>query len=147
MTSRPNVSLVDAESYFASRLRSDLWNAADEEIKRQALAQASYLISGAFIFSDDAYSTDDEGVTTWDDRVVAAVCEEAYWLLGHDPSEVPEALFNGLVSASAGTVSATFDRSFVRPWICEAAKTLIGDLGTFIDNDSTGSLRTSLLAM
>lgn len=147
MTSRPNVSLGDAESYFASRLRSDLWNAADEEIKRQALAQASLLISGAFTFFDGAFSTDEQGVTTWDDRVVAAVCEEAVWLLAKDPADVPDALFNGLVSASAGAVSATFDKSFVRPWICEAAKTLIGDLGAFLGDESTGSLRVSQLAM
>lgn len=146
MTSRPTVSLVDAESYFASRLRSDVWNAADGEIKVQALAQASFLISGAFTFSDDARSNIN-GETVWDDRIKGAICEEAIWLLAKDPADVPSALFNGLSAASAGTVSATFDKSFVCPWICEAAKVLIGDLGIFLGNDSAGSFRTSLLAM
>lgn len=146
MTSRPTVSLADAESYFALRLRSDLWNAANEEIKSQALAQASFLISGAFTFYDTAYSIEDD-VVVWDDRITAAICEEALFLLKGDPTELPEALTKGIVSASAGAVSATFDKSFVFPLICEAAKTLVGDLGYYLGDDSTGSVRTSLLAM
>ena len=140
------VSLSDADSYFATRLRSDAWDAANDETRIKALAQASFLISGAFVFSDAAYSIDDEDAVTWHDRVIAAVCEEALWLLSRDPAQLPDALFQGVSSASAGSVSATFDKSFVLPWICPVAKTLIGALGTLIDDD-TSYVRSTPLAI
>ena len=143
---RPTVSLAEANLYFASRLRSTAWTAADETSKLQALAQASNLVSGAFIFSEDSYRVEDD-VVTWDERISFAICEEALWLLGHDPSELPESLTKGIQSASAGSVSATFDKSFVIPWICDAVKTLIGDLGTFIGDSSESSVRSTLLAL
>lgn len=143
---RPTVSLAEANLYFTSRLRSTAWTAADETSKSQALAQASNLVSGAFIFSEDAYRVEDD-VVTWDERISFAICEEALWLLEHDPSELPESLTKGIQSASAGSVSATFDKSFVIPWICGAVKTLIGDLGTFIGDSSESSVRSTLLAL
>lgn len=147
MTIRPTVSLVDAESYFASRLRSETWNAADESLKTKALTQASFLVSSAFVFYDGAYEEISGGEIVWDERVGAAICEEAAWLLDHDPASIPEALFNGISSASAGSVSATFDKSFVCPWICEQTKILVGDLGTFIGADSDSLVKSTLLAM
>lgn len=132
------VDIDDAEAYFNSRLRPELWNAADEETKKRALLQSAFLISGAFVFTDAAYYVDAETQAVyWNTRVIAAVCEQAVWLMARDPSEIPEALFKGIVSASAGSVSATFDKSFILPWICPVAKTLIGDLGIFLDDDSS----------
>lgn len=146
MSIRPNVSLAVAENYFAARLRSDAWDNADVLTKTKALNQAAFLISGAFIFNDAAYVVIDDTVI-WDDRINAAVCEEAIWLLEKDPNEIPASLFNGIVSASAGSVSATFDKSFIIPWICDIVKILIGDLGTFIVDNSEARVETSLLAL
>ena len=147
MATRPIVSTMDAESYFASVLRTTEWDAAEASKKEQALSQASFLISGAFVFNDSAYSTDSDGTTVWNERVVAAVCEEALWLLSHDPSDIPSALFNGISSASAGSVSATFDKSFICPWIYPLARILIGDLAVYVGDDSGATVRTTLLAM
>lgn len=148
MTPRLEVSVTDAENYFAKRLRATTWNAADTTQKSQALTQASFLVSGAFVFYDSAFSIQDDGETVvWDDQIVAAVCEEALWLLSHDPDAIPDALFKGISQASAGSVSATFDRDFVCPWICKTARLMVGDLGLFLGDDSEGSVKTSLLAM
>lgn len=147
MTPRPDVSLEDAEQYFAERLRATTWNAADASQKTQALTMASFLISGAFVLYDSAFSIQEDGDVIWDDRITAAVCEEANWLLGHDPDAVPAALFNGISQASAGAVSATFDKAFVCPWICSAARLMVGDLGLFLGDDTEGSAKTTLLAM
>lgn len=147
MTIRPNVSLEQAEQYFASRLHADAWNNADNSTKSKALTQAAFLLSGAFVFNDGAYVVSEESEITWDDRIVGGVCEEALWLLQKDPNEIPTSLFNGISSASAGSVSATFDKSFVIPWICEQVKILIGDLGTFVADDSEARVETSLLSL
>lgn len=143
----PTATLADADSYFASRLRSEPWDDATESDKRKALAQAAIVISGAFSFTTSAFEVDETtGAATWDARVIAAVCEEAFWLLTRNPDEIPESLFLGIASASAGGASVTFDKSFVLSWLCPAAKTLIGDLGTLIDGDES-SVKTTLLAM
>lgn len=147
MTPTPSVSVMDADSYFASVLRSTEWDTATELEKEQSLNQASYLVSGAFVFNDSAYEITDGQIVTWNERVVAAICEEAIWLLSHDPSEIPESLFKGISSASAGAVSATFDKSFVCPWICQIARILIGDLGAYIGDDAGATVKTTLLAM
>lgn len=147
MTPRLEVSLADAETYFANRLRTTTWDEADATQKSQALTQASFLVSGAFVLYDSAFSIQDDGTVIWNDQIIAAVCEQALWLLSHDPDAIPESLFKGISQASAGSVSATFDRDFVCPWICKTARLMVGDLGLFLGDDSEGSARTSLLAM
>ena len=104
-TPRLTVALDAAERYFATRLRADLWREASESDKTNALTQASFLISGAFSFYDAAFALDEStGEVVWNARVVAAVCEEALWLLRVDPTEYPEALTLGLAEAGAGGV-------------------------------------------
>jgi len=147
MTIRPNVSLAGAELYFASRLYTDAWDNADNSTKSKALNQAAILVSGAFVFNDGAFVVSDESEVIWNERIIAGICEEALWLLGKDPNDIPSSLFNGISSASAGSVSATFDKSFVRPWICEQTKILIGDLGTFIADDSEARVESSFLSL
>ncbi len=148
MTLRPTVDASYADAYFGARLRSESWRAADSDSKSQALTQASFLISGAFDFSEAAYEIDPTTETiVWEPRICAAVCEEALWLLDHDPSELPSALFQGVVSASAGAVSATFDRSFVLPWIAPVVKTLVGDLASFNDPDDESHVKSTLLQL
>lgn len=144
MTLRPIVSLAEADAYFADRLRSASWITADETAKRQALTQASTFISGGFVFYDNASSVGSDGSRTWDSRVTAAVCEEAIFLLENDPGTVPEFLTGGIASANVGSLSVTFSKEFVCPWICEAAKLLIGDLGVFIGDDAATAHTTSL---
>ena len=144
MDTRPIVELVYANEYFTLRLRSNLWNDSEDSVKLQALSQASFLVSGAFKFNDKSYIVKDNKIL-WHERIKAAICEEAIWLLEHDPSKIPEALFNGMSNASVGGVSVTFDMSFICPWICNASKTLIGDLGTFLGDE--GSLQTTILSL
>ena len=45
------------------------------------------------------------------------------------------------------SVSATFDKSFVLPWICPVAKTLIGDLGTLVDGEEDSWVKSKPLAL
>ena len=144
MDTRPSVDLVDANEYFTSRLRSNHWNDSEDSVKLQALSQASFLVSGAFELNDKSYIVKDNKII-WNERIKAAICEEAIWLLKHDPSAIPEALFNGMSNASVGGVSVTFDKSFICPWICNATKTLIGDLGFFLGDE--GSLQVSQLSL
>lgn len=147
MATRPNVSISEADLYFASRLRTDEWDNSDNSTKSKALSQSAYLISGAFVFDDGAYTETEENGVVWDDRIVAAVCEEALWLLQHDPNDIPTALFNGISSASAGSVSASFDKEFICPWICEQAKILVGELGTFIADDTEAFVKSTVLPL
>lgn len=130
-----NVAIDDAEKYFETRLYADKWNDATDGDKRKALATAAFLIGGAFEFRKDAFSvgSDDDTSVVWSPRVVAGVCEEALWLLKQDPTTIPNALFLGISNAKAGSVESTFDKSFVAPLICDAAKTIIGELGTFLE--------------
>lgn len=139
------VELSQAEKYFATRINANLWDEADEANRSKALFTAQALISGAFVFAENAYfvaATTD--AVTWSPRVVAAVCEEALHLLKCDPSTIPNVLTTGISETSAGGASAKFDRSFVAPLICDAAKTLIGDLGTFAAGGA-GTIRAGFL--
>ncbi|MBR2003883.1 MAG: hypothetical protein IJ991_06850, partial [Thermoguttaceae bacterium] len=118
-----------------------------ESDKTNALTQASFLISGAFSFYDAAFALDEStGEVVWNARVVAAVCEEALWLLRVDPTEYPEALTLGLAEAGAGGASAKFDRSFVAPMVCAASKTLVGELGVFRDSNELGTAKATPFA-
>ena len=144
MNERPTVTISEADVYFASRLHSEKWDVADELSKSKALSQASFLVSGAFVFSENAFQTVDNTVI-WNERIKAGICEEALWLLEHNPNDIPESLFKGISTANAGSVSATFDKSFICPWICDSVKMLIGDLGTFVSDEC--SLQVTQLSL
>lgn len=148
MDSRPEVSGEFAERYFAARLYASRWTSASETDKEKSLAQASYLIASAFDFTSDAFEIDASGEIVWHERVMAAVCEEALWLLTRDPTLYPETLTLGLSQGAAGPVSATFDRRYIAPLICEASKRLVGRLGAFDGaDDASGSCRSTPLAL
>ena len=85
---------------------------------------ASVLIKSAFKFRADIDVSND-------DRIRTAVCVQALWLM-HRTDEYPEALTKGVVSASAGSVSATFSKDFVAPLICEEAKLAVSKIGRFV---------------
>lgn len=143
-----DVPLDEANEYFGLRLNTTVWDNANDEMRKQALSQAGMLISSAFVFSKEAYEIDSAtGSVIWNKRIISSVCEEALWLLTRDPSEIPDALFNGVSSASAGNVSATFDKSFVIPWICPVARTIVGSLGTFIAGDDDSYVHSTPMSL
>jgi len=111
-----------ATNYFAlSRPKADEWDAADDTERRRYLNWASMLIKSAFVFQTGVDLNDD-------DRIRTAVCEQALYLMRRT-DVYPEALTKGIVSASAGTVSATFSKDFIAPLICEEAKLAISGIG------------------
>ncbi|MDO4558527.1 MAG: hypothetical protein Q4C47_06150 [Planctomycetia bacterium] len=130
MTPEMIVSRDSAESYFANRLYSEVWENASSTNRSKALQWATAMISGAFAFRESAYQTDAEGVVTWKPRVIYAVCEQAIWVLRQDPTTWPAALTQGLSEGTAGAVSGKFDREFILPLLSPVAVSLIGDLGT-----------------
>lgn len=137
-----NVSMTDAESYFANRLYSDTWDSSSSTDRRKALEWATRLIDGAYTFNEYAYIKDENAAIVWDSNVIAAVCEQAVWCLKADPTEYPELLTMGISNANAGA-SVTFDKSFITPIICTAAKVLIGTLGTL--NNENGVVKSMFL--
>lgn len=143
-----DVPLDEANEYFGLRLNTTVWDNATDDMRKQALRQAGTLIFSAFVFSKKAYEIDSKtGSVVWNSQIISAVCEEALWLLSHDPSNIPEALFQGVSSANAGNVSATFDKSFVLPWICPVSRTLVGSLGTFIAGDDDSYVHSNPMSL
>lgn len=129
MTPELTIALSDAESYFANRLYADTWDLRSSTDRSKAVSWASKMVSSAFTFSDDAYTIDGE-IIVWHPQIIAAVCEQSVWCLSTDPTKYPELLTLGISEGNAGA-SAKFDRSFVAPLICDAAKILVGELGVF----------------
>ena len=114
---RPTVDLAYAETYFAARLYADAWTGANANDKVKALEQASILLAGAVDFAPDACARRDDGTAVWHERALAAVCEEALWLLTRDPTRLPELLTLGFspdVRARRFTVSAVYQTNMKR---------------------------------
>ena len=119
------VSLEWANDYFTlSRPKAEEWNNADDTERQRYLNWASVLIKSAFVFQADVDLNND-------DRVRIAVCEQALYLMRRT-DEYPEALTKGIVSASVGTVSATFSKEFVAPLIGEEAKFALSGISHFV---------------
>ena len=137
---RPVASLNDANEYFADRLYADVWTNASERERERALTQASYLIASAFTFRDDAPRRHE--------RVVAALCEEALWLLQRDPTQFPQALALGITRVEVANLAATFDRAQIAPLICYAARRLLTGLADYEPvDDEGGSFAATPLAL
>lgn len=128
---RPTLTPDEANAYFERRLRADAWASASNVERSQALTQASYLLASAFTFHASAYEDAPDGSRVWHESVLAALCEEALWLLERNPTQFPELLALGVVHAEAAGLAATFDRAYVAPLVCDAAKRLIGRLADF----------------
>ena len=141
MTDPPELSVMPefAAEYFAKRLHTGVWDAADESDRAKSLAWASAVIRSAFIWTDVAWTESE-----WAEPVRYAVCEEALWFLKLDPTEYPAILTKGLVSGNAGSVSGTFSREMVAPLVCPAASALVGELGT-LNGGSAGTLTCTML--
>jgi len=119
------VSLEWAIDYFTlSRPKADEWDAVDNAERYKYLNWASTLIKSTFVFHANVEVDND-------DRIRVAVCEQALYLMRRT-DEYPEVLTKGIVSASAGPMSATFSKDFVAPLICEEAKMAVAEIGSFV---------------
>ncbi|MDD3587243.1 MAG: hypothetical protein PHQ75_08665, partial [Thermoguttaceae bacterium] len=78
----------------------------------------------------DVFTTDQLNNVVPPDAYIAAVCEQALWVLRLDPAVYPEALIQGIASASAAGSSATFSRQFVPPLLCPVTQCLLAKIGT-----------------
>ena len=124
---QPLVSLDWAIDYFAKcRPKSDEWDVADDLLRQQYLNWASVLIKSAFVFQANIEIDND-------DRIRIAVCEQALWLMRRT-DKYPDVLTKGIVNAAVGPVSTTFSKDFVAPLICEEAKLIVAEIGTFVRN-------------
>ncbi len=132
-----SVALEYANEYFSHRVSAGIWNSATPMTRKNALQQAIRLISAAFVFEREAFQRSENGEIIWRDRVMAAVSEEALWILSKDPTSYPDLLALGISSGTVGPLSATFDKTFIAPLICDASVRLIGRLGTLDDGAFT----------
>ncbi|MDO4587886.1 MAG: hypothetical protein Q4C95_11415 [Planctomycetia bacterium] len=124
-------------NYFANRLYSDIWNNTSASDQTKAIDWAKTIIEGAFDFNDTACKIDNNGGIIWNNRVLAAICEEAVWLLRQDPTEYPELLTLGLSEADAGASIKT-DKTMIIPLVCNAAIRIIGNMATIVDPEAGG---------
>ena len=72
--------------------------------------------------------------------------EQAIYLLSLTLAIFPKVI-SRIPQASAGSVSATFDKSFVRPWILETARILIGDLAFSALDSQSGTAVSQLIPL
>jgi len=104
-----SVTLDWADNWFTtSRPKSDEWTNTEPEERQKYLNWSLTLIRTLFVFPNDFDSANE--------TVKVAVCEQALWLLRRT-DEYPPALTQGLSQAAAGSLSATFDKSFIAPLV------------------------------
>lgn len=145
LTPELSATLEDAEAYFGARLRADAWQSATADDKRRALAQAAMALDAACEFSEDAWRVKENGDVVWRPRIVAAICEQALWTLEYHDGATETLAALGVTRASVGGISATFDRARAEAFVCEAARSLVGRLGTFDSLD--GGITSTPLAL
>ena len=141
----PLTTVDYADTFFADRLHTSVWDAASSDEKRKAINHASSDIRKYFVLHDEAFReevTEDESRIIADYRIQNAVCLQAIYLLSVNPAEYPEALTKGVSSASAGPLNATFDKSFIPLPIAIGVEEAIGKLGTYIGPTESGTART-----
>lgn len=137
------VTLADAESYFATRLRADAWRGATVEERSQALALAVALLEAACRFEPDATIADAQGNPTWRPRIVAAFCEEALWLLQRTEPQGATLRALGVTRATVGGIEASFSREDAQGLVCPMARQLVGRLGYFEPDSAQGGAFSS----
>ena len=137
------VTLADAESYFATRLRADAWRAATVDERSQALALAVALLEAACRFEPDATIADAQGNPTWRPRIDAAFCEEALWLLQRTEPQGATLRALGVTRATVGGIEASFSREDAQGLVCPMARQLVGRLGYFEPDSAQGGAFSS----
>lgn len=152
----PYISVDDADDYFTTRLRSELWFASTPEEKLAALIGATDCIDGLkfkglpeidgqlqafprFLNITKNGCTVVQGTATTPDAVLKATCEIALTQLEGFDQEIEEQNL-GVVTSAYSTVRTTFDstvrRDFVRAGISSSVAwrllyPLLGDFRTF----------------
>lgn len=134
------VTLEEAVIYFeTSRPYKELWDAADDSRRLLFLNWSSDVLLMSFRFRDDVLQAErDPGRSTG--RLKKAVCELTLHLMQRDPTKELALLTKGLSRASAGPLSATFDKRFVATLVPDHVKQLVGDLGEFIGGSGMATL-------
>lgn len=142
------VSLAEANTYFESRMGSDLWTAANTDKRSMALITAAndidrLLIPNGTIASDtQALSFPRVGLVDPKGRNVLptvipieikkAQYEQAYYLLSTGGSvNNPSALGKGILRAQVSSLHVTFDKSFVPNSISKVVQTILDFWGSF----------------
>jgi hypothetical protein len=87
-----------------------------------------------------------DGFDETSETVKVACCEEALWLMRRS-DEYPAALTNGLSQASAGSLSATFDKSFVAPLVADRIIQPLTEIGLNYIGGSGNTLLTQPLSL
>jgi len=142
------VSVADADAYFAERLHSSRWENASPAEKEKALIMATRSLDAAFNFfgvvADEsqklawprAYVYDPEGREIPSDKIpeiiAFATCEQALYLLGTDPTSLPDLLIKGFSRTTLGKMSVETDRMNVAAMIAKFAKSLAEKLGVIV---------------
>lgn len=142
------VSADDADAYFAARLPDDVWDAAEPSTRSRALAFAATILESACVFTEDAATTGPDGVRRWRPRIIAAVCEEALWLLRRQTGPLQALGTMRVTSASVAGIAATFDTNGASDLVAPIARRLVGRLGSFDAlDDGGGDLAATPLAL
>lgn len=138
------ISLQQAQNYFENRVHAETWNAAQPLTQQKALAWACQIIEALFEPSSKKFSVYEANNARIPAAYIAAVCEQALWVLRLDPAVYPESLIQGIASASASGASATFSRQFVAPLLCPTSRALLTKIG-FCHTDDIGSIDSTTL--
>ncbi|MDO5565901.1 MAG: hypothetical protein Q4G59_04530 [Planctomycetia bacterium] len=139
-----DISLQQANTYFSNRVHAETWSTAQPQTQQKAITWACQLIDGLFEPSPSAFPKDEANNTIVPTSYIAAVCEQALWVLRLDPAIYPEALIQGIASAAAAGASVTFSRQFITPLLCPAAQCLLSKIGT-CHTDAIGSIDSTTL--
>lgn len=126
------ISTATANTYFNTRLHSTSWTSASITDQAKALVMAERMVRATFVFREGVIPEDENETTGYEPFVEYGICEQALYLLTLDPTQYPEVLTLGILSANAGA-GVTFDRSMVAPYISPNTIRMIGDYGTFGD--------------
>lgn len=145
------ISIADADVYFGTRLYSDDWTGATELVKEAALLHATMLIDnyvkwlGVKSDSDqslawprvgiyenqnvDGVVTQVELVDTVPEKVVRAQLEQALYLIGQNPTSVPDTAGFSELSIS-GAISFKVDKSSQIKLIPREVRQLLSNYGS-----------------
>lgn len=142
------ISVAEADAYFAARPGADAWRVASETEKNQALTLAALTLDAACEFYPEARVEAEDGVVRWRPRVVAAFCEQAFWLLRYCGGTAETLAELGIARASVAGVEASFrSAGGADALACDMARRLVGRLGRFEPLEQGGTFSSAPLAL
>lgn len=140
------ITLEDANLYFSDRPWSGNWENAERSLKIKCLNWSEILFKGSFLWANDAFTPNQEGIEIPHENIRAALCEQANWLLTHSIESGSNDVPDSIESISIGSLSAHFNQTENEKWLSSLAVQLIGKLGTPIRNsDENGSIESTIL--